>query len=159
MCLDDRAAGEWCKIPYPGHPKGCPNLCSGRDTCPPLAPKFLDVYDAKKPIYVVAQPFDLAAHVARMKAKHPEWSDRQARCVLYWQGGVRKLLRQKALEFKVRMEILRGHPLQIEYCPEAMGVNVIKTAKRMSLPITTHPKELVWKIAMMATLDLGAHEI
>jgi len=53
LCLDARAAGEWCRIPYPGHPKGCPNCDSVRVTCPPNAPKVSDVYDLSKPVYFV----------------------------------------------------------------------------------------------------------
>jgi len=57
--------------------------------------------------------------------------------------------------FKVRLEILQGHPLTLEYCPEAMGINVIKTTKRAGLPISTHPWKTgtVWKIAMLASPD------
>lgn len=77
----------WCKAQYPGHPKGCPNYWGrcfeGGRVEITLADRIVDV---DKSMYIVYNEFDLAAHMARMKAKHPTWSERQLRNVYYWQN-------------------------------------------------------------------------
>ena len=73
-----------CVEPYEAHPKGCPNV--GKcDRCPPEAPLFDRFFDTSKPIYAIVNEFDLGSHVERLRVKHPDWSERQLRCVLYWQ--------------------------------------------------------------------------
>jgi hypothetical protein len=37
IMLDDGEAGKLCRLPYPNHPKGCPNY-GKRALCPPKAP-------------------------------------------------------------------------------------------------------------------------
>ena len=134
-------AREWCKLPYPGHPKGCPNY-GKKLTCPPEAPLIYEHFDLQD-LYLIAVEFDLAKHILYMKEKHPNWTDRQARCVLYWQNGVNKKLKEKCKAF------CQLNPDMITtMCPEAMGVNVITTAKRCGLPIDLKPKNKVYKIAL-----------
>jgi len=135
-------ARDWCKLPYPDHPKGCPNY-GQRATCPPDAPLIYNFVDIGKPIFLIAVGFNLENHVNSMLLKHPDWSNRQAKCVLYWQGSVNKLLKQHIKQF------LWMYPEYITtLCPEAMGVNVIETARRCGLPIKTKPTKNVFKIAL-----------
>jgi predicted metal-binding protein len=135
-------AREWCKLPYPDHPKGCPNY-DKKATCPPKAPLFCDFVEITKPVYMIAVGFDLAQHVDRMKGLHTNWTDRQARCVLYWQGGVNKILRNYCNYF------LKYYPeTVVTTCPEAMGVNVIETARYNGLPVELKPIKNVFKIAL-----------
>ena len=137
----DKQAREWCKLPYPDHPHGCPNYGKKKD-CPPQAPFIESFISLSKPHFFVCQRFDLGSWSKQMKEKHPEWSDRQARCCLYWQGHVRKLLRES-----VKKNLRPG--MIYTLCHEAMGVNVIKTAKRCGLSISVRPKDIVYKIALM----------
>jgi len=123
-----RKTGDWCKLPYPGHAKGCPNY--GRDGCPPDAPFISDIMDLRRPVYVAFSEFNLSAHIFRMQIKHPNWSDRQCRCVLYWQGTSRKQMR-------IRVKIAKffgGGNLVLE-CPEAHGVNVYATCAYSGLKL------------------------
>src|SRR3989344_5459104 len=83
-------ANEWCRLPYPNHKKGCPNY--NKKDCPPKAAFFKNII--KSPFKLVAVNFNLEEHAKRMKEKHHDWSDKQARCVLYWQKGVDKKLKQ-----------------------------------------------------------------
>lgn len=115
--------GEWCKIPYPNHPKGCPKYGNDK-ACPPHAPKLDEFFDLSKPLYFVHSEFNLKAHVERMKQKYKLWSDRQCRCVLYWQGTSRKQLRERAEEAAWSLGTNA-----ITACPEGMGVNVYATAR------------------------------
>ena len=36
----DYRARDWCRLPYPDHPRGCPNF-GRRADCPPMAPLIL----------------------------------------------------------------------------------------------------------------------
>lgn len=131
-----------CVAPYEGHPHGCPNF-SKRPTCPPAAPLWGDVYDLTKPTYAIINQFDLAAHVVRMMADHPNWSYRQASCCLYWQGTARKELHTGIETFKII------HPgYTVEECPEAMGVDVTKTVAQLGIILEWPPRELVYKVAL-----------
>ncbi len=117
--------GDWCRIPYPGHPKGCPNYGDNNHPyCPPTAPRFEDYFDLKCPIYLIYSEFNLGAWVEKMKAKHQKWSDRQCRCVLYWQEGARQKLAEK---YSLAMWEKRCN--RVTACPEAMGLNVYVTAR------------------------------
>jgi predicted metal-binding protein len=135
-------AREWCKLPYPGHPYGCPNY-GHKPSCPPQAPLIHNFINISKPMYLVAVDFDLASHMDSMKSLHPAWSDRQAKCVLYWQPRVNKQLRDVA-----RLTV-GDSGMVYTTCPEAMGVNVIATAQKVGIPIKTQPTDIVYKIALV----------
>ena len=55
VIVNRRAMGEWCQMPYPGHPKGCPNYDTGRPECPPNAPFVWDWIDKDKPQFFVVE--------------------------------------------------------------------------------------------------------
>lgn len=139
-----------CTQPYPNHPKGCPNW-GKRLTCPPAAPVLTEAFDCSKPFYVIWNRFPFGEHVARMKAKHPEWSDRQCRCCLYWQGTARKQLRQQ-----VRLFQQRHLGLQVTYCPEAIGVDVTATMKKIGIELEWPPQQWAYQVALAGTK--GEHD-
>ncbi|RLG17113.1 hypothetical protein DRN62_02100 [Nanoarchaeota archaeon] len=139
----DHRSRAWCRLPYPGHPKGCPNY--GKDeTCPPKAPLLEEI--AEPPFVLVAVKFDLEEHVKRMKERHPNWSDRKARCLLYWQKKVDKRLRE--ICEKVASDMPNA---LILYKPEAHGVHVFETCRRAGLTLERNPKKVVWKVAIIGT--------
>lgn len=137
--VTDLRAREWCKLPYPNHPKGCPNY-GKKTSCPPKAPLFESF--VKAPFTLVGVGFNLAEWAKAMKEKHPKWSDRQARCCLYWQGKVRKKLREVCNRMALDNEL-------IVYAPEAMGVHVFKTCEKVGLKLERNPQDFVWKIAII----------
>ena len=120
---------KWCGLPYPNHKKGCPNYGKA-ERCPPQAPKVNEFFDINRPLYIVHSEFDLTGHSETMKFKHPEWSDRQCRCVLYWQSRSRRHLNTRIglAHFEL------GTNLHTT-CPEAMGVNVYVTARISGLKL------------------------
>lgn len=138
----DYRSREWCKLPYPDHKNGCPNY-GKKAECPPEAPLIKDFIDLTIPHWFIVVKFNILAHIKRMKEKHPMWSDRQAKCVLYWQGTVRKTLRDECLNF------CRSSNRIFTLLPEAMGVQVIQTAKKIGIPIEVKPKEFIHKIALI----------
>ena len=121
-------SSKWCQIPYPNHPKGCPN--HGRKGCPPEADPLCHVLDLTRPMYFVHSEFDLQAHIERMKVAHPQWSEKQLRNVLYWQGTSRKQLRARVAV----AEKEKGTNITL-YCPEAHGVNVYTSARWYGLKL------------------------
>ena len=138
----DLRAREWCKLPYPNHPQGCPNY--GKKTeCPPAAPLVDYYFDLSEPHFFIIQGFNLGAHAFSMKQKHIQWSQRQCKNLLYWQNHVNALLRK-------RTESLIEYEYEIyTLVPEAMGVHVIKTAQNLGIPIQVRPEGIVFKIALL----------
>ena len=109
-----------CRRPYPNHPKGCPNW-EKKKGCPPDT-KSLHRQLHGKDVYAIYNKFDFAAHVERMRKKHPDWSKRQLECCLYWQQTARKQLREEIKKFKEQFP-----EYKIIRTPEACGVNVTAT--------------------------------
>ena len=141
VICDPRARnGVWCTAPYPGHPKGCPNFPKG-------CTRSFDFESERnrRQWYAVVEEFDLIQHAAEMKKKHPDWSDRQCRNPLYWQGGVRKRLREKAYRLDPKL-----HEWGHMYMPitEAHGVNLFETMARVGIILERKPK-IVRKIALI----------
>lgn len=134
-------AREWCLLPYPGHPKGCPNY-GKKWCCPPKAKLLGDWLGDYKKAMLICVEFNLKEHQEKMLERHPHWSLRQARCLLYWQARVNKKLEEATWRFAP--DTLNG----VTYCPEAMGLNVIATAQAAGLPIKTKPDNIIYKISL-----------
>jgi predicted metal-binding protein len=139
----DLSVRDMCFLPYDLHPKGCPNY-GKRPTCPPGAALYREVYDLTQPVYAVVNEFNLGEHVERMRSLHPDWSERQLRCVLYWQAGARKQLKKQI------GEALRDMPYYIaETCPEAMGVNVTQTLHQVGIELEWPPVHIARQVALL----------
>ena len=150
--IDYKCRG-FCKIPYYNHPKGCPSF-GKYEHCPPQAPLIKDVFDFTSEMYFVTEEFDLGAHVDKMKLKHPHWSIRQCRNLLYWQGGVRKRLRTKTEDFIK----YKNNGMIYTLLPEAMGVMVINTAIAVGIPIERTPENKVIKISLVGHPHTNPYE-
>lgn len=144
--LDSRVRGL-CVKPYDGHKKGCPNFNDPKHShrCPPGAPLFDTYFDLNQPVYVVLNEFDLAQHVTRMKLRNPTWTDRQLRCVLYWQQTARKQLSEK---LEAALAILLGY--EATWCPEGMGVNVTATLENAGILLEWPPIRIARQVAFLA---------
>jgi predicted metal-binding protein len=142
---------EWCKLPYPNHPRGCPKY-NHSEECPPKAKHVQEVFDLYQQHWFAVEAFDLSRQTRVMAERHPEWSERQCRCCLYWQGGVRKRLRETCERL---VNELPGFIYTLN--PEAMGVNVFRTAHRHGLMIRKNP-EIVHKIALIGRTILKTRE-
>lgn len=141
----DYSARVACTRAYPGHPHGCPNY-GKRPTCPPAAPLFEDAFDISKPIYAVWNFFDFERHVARMRYRHPAWSQRQCECCLWWQGTARAALRRRIMHF--RRMITEAPYMTVTECPEAMGVNVTATMAQAGEVLEWPPKKYAVQVAL-----------
>ncbi len=138
----DHSVRGLCSHPYPLHPKGCPNF-GKRDLCPPGAPLIESVFDLSKFVYAIWNIFDFGAHVQKMKAVHPDWSQRQSECCLYWQGGARKSLRDE-----ISFWSLSGEWNAVLTCPEACGVNITETMKSIKEILEWPPVSKTYQVAI-----------
>lgn len=127
-----------CQLPYPNHPKGCPNY-NKKNSCPPNC----QIFNLQPPYYAIINEFDLASHVARMYELHPKWTERQAYCCLYWQPKARKKLKEEIILFK------RQNPaLSVNTCPEGGGVNVTETLALAGVTLEWPPLSVVRQVAI-----------
>lgn len=133
---------SFCKLPYAGHPRGCPNF-NRRAICPPQAPRFDKLVDIEKPVYCIVNRFDLHIHAKIMKRRHPEWSEAQIYCCLYWQGKARKQLRLRVESF---LKDNPGHTAL--YCPEGSAVDVVATVAQFGLELEWPARQYAYQIAM-----------
>jgi len=132
-----------CRHPYPGHPRGYPNW-GMRSACPPQSKKIESVIDFNFPIYCVFNCYNIEAHAKRMWERHPHWSERQAYCLLYWQGRA-----QKQLRIKVEMLIDEYQEAIPIYCPEGMGVNVTKIMEDFGFHLEWPPRKIAFQVALV----------
>lgn len=117
---------DWCGLPYPRHPKGCPNFQKPERKRCPYNTVYIEKYlDKKKPLYLVRSDFNLSAYVKIMRDKHPTWTERQLRNVLYWQQGPKGVLKRRAMELAHKV----GANLVVT-AGEAVGINLYATCAR-----------------------------
>lgn len=140
----DLSVRRLCTRPYEGHPKGCPNFNSS-PRCPPKVPTLDQVFDMRGPFWAVCSSFPLGEHVASMRARHPEWSQRQLSCVLYWQGTARKRLRAEIAAFRA---CLPSTTWIVETTPEAMGCDVTITLRSAGVVLPWPPGDVVTHVAL-----------
>jgi len=145
--VTSKDTGKWCLLPYPGHPRGCPNY-GKKEHCPPRAPAIENYFNTARPLFFVHSEFDLEKHVSKMRDKHPKWSGRQLKCVLYWQGTSRKQLKERTKE---AAHIFGTNAFT--FIPEAMGLNVYVTARINGLKLErTRSLKICRHVALIGTL-------
>ena len=109
-----------CKIPFYGHPHGCPNY-GKKESCPPNQPLIDRVLDLSHEVYVIYTKFRVGEFAERMRIMHPEWEHqpRQLYNPRRWQPIIRKEHRLEVNRF------LTEHPgLTYTTYSEAHGVNL-----------------------------------
>jgi len=144
----DKSVRGLCRRPYPNHPKGCPNY-GKRSTCPPQVKLIDEIFDANKGFWIVWVDFDFASHCNNMKTKHPNWTQRQIECCLYWQGTAKKKLKEELQDVMYYLEGSENWELVNNLVPEAMGVNVTATMKNIGVELEWPPKKIVRKVALL----------
>jgi len=144
LVIEYKAHGYWCQLPYPGHPKGCPNF-NKKEGCPPNVELFLETY--QPPYYLITEIFDIESHIKKMKTRHPEWSERQCRNLLYWQKSVNKKLKDKSKRY---LSSLDDDSMELIEIPEATGINIFQTCNNVGITIEKNPRKQVIKIMLIA---------
>lgn len=138
---------KWCVMPYPRHPKGCPRF-GKKEECPPRSKIVNEIFDLSKPMYIIGFRFNINKHMAKLKKRHPNWSDSQLRCILYWQPKVRKKLKLIIEQFKEK------YPnLEVDIKPEAKAVDVTATMKSVGIILDwSSNAKYVWQVAIAGEL-------
>jgi hypothetical protein len=142
LVFDKNSIGPWCKLPYPGHPKGCVNF-DKRIGCPPKSEFFQNIITA--PFFLAAQKFVIASYSEKIKNKIPNWTDRQASCLKYYQKSVSKKIKEEAKTF---IESKKQNLILIER-PEANGIDIFNTCKNIGIFLDRNPKKIMWKIMLI----------
>lgn len=149
----DHSVRKLCCKPYPGRPRGCPNYNKKSD-CPPQARLIEDTIALGRDMWLVWNKFAIGEHAKRMWGKHPNWSERQAHCLLYWQGTARKAL--CAAVDRIMIEEINfmtgpcGPRLITLYCPEARGVNITETMRRAAgIELEWPPRKFAYQVALI----------
>ena len=151
----------WCRLPYPNHPKGCPNF-NKNPLCPPKAEYLENIINNYNFFYLVYASFDLRRHRNRMLLLHPKWSDRQANCLLYWQGSVKKSLKEyikkiflKNKEKKIYI-FASGSGFKDKffkqskiYSMEAAGIDVFNILKNNHIDFELKPKNRILLVTLL----------
>ena len=138
----DKIPGDLCRMPYPGHPRGCPNY-GKRPSCPPRARMLHEII--RPPIWAVWNDFPIGDHARRMWRLHPDWTERQAYCCLYWQGGARAQLKSRLEEMLVEGPSGR----MVIRCPEACGVDVTATMATVCVHLEWPPRVVARQVALV----------
>jgi len=142
-----------CCKRYAGHPYGCPNF-GKRPDCPPDAPLLPEFFDTTHPFWALWVDFDLEQWVATMQAGHPGWSYGQCANLRYWQPKARKFLREHAEKWAANYsarwkDLTCEQGFELASNPEAMGIDVTSTMKRIGVHLEWPPKKIVRKIYLL----------
>ena len=141
LTIDFRAM-SWCKLSYLDHPNGCPMYNKNQD-CPPNAPLLHEFINFNKDYWLFIAKFNLKKQINKMKQKHSEWSDKKCGCSRYWQGTIHKRLRYSISHMPEFFDLIYTTK------PEAMGLNVFATLRKMNIQIKKNPDEYIYKVALV----------
>lgn len=97
----------WCQLPYPDHPKGCPNF--GKKDCSPNVPIMWDLPTKYDKYELRVLEFNLEEYAIQRRAQYEKEgkvkSEKQLRCSRYWQGTL-KLAKERGFKISISMEPL-----------------------------------------------------
>lgn len=143
--------GQWCQLPYSEHKKGCPNYGKGL-LCPPKSPFYRDIVKNWQCFSVVYAVIDLKGYKDEMRISHPNWSEKQLSCVLYWQRRVKVKLRSevdKICNIGNDLVLGCGSGFGDCYSMESVGINVIQTLKNNNIEIDVKPINRVVLVSLI----------
>jgi predicted metal-binding protein len=141
----DKRVIELCKKPYGCNKHGCINW-DHKKGCPPNIETVEKILDLSKPILVVWNVYPYGENADRLQSIHPEWSRKQCECSRYWQGTARKQLKEKVKIFNIIFP-----DLYVLWTPEATGVHVHKTMKRIGIKLEWPPKKFAHTVVLAGT--------
>jgi predicted metal-binding protein len=139
--------GDWCKLSYPEHPKGCPNYGKS-ETCPPNAPFLKEKLKQYEKFTLYYIRINYKGYIEYKLKQHPDWTLRNCRNVNRWQSSAKKYLRE-SIPIEIRespnyfilwsgsgskksknQKIKKESP---KYAMESVGINVMSTFKQLGL--------------------------
>lgn len=143
---------EFCKRAYPKHKNGCPNY-NKNPLCPPQAPYRKDILKKHSNFILVWANFDFKSYKEKMKENHQTWSEKQITCVLYWQGSLKKIIKDYIVKNLQYNELFGcGSGFLDSQSMESAGINVFSTLKLNKIDYEIKPVD---KIVLVALLCLN----
>jgi hypothetical protein len=137
---------DWCRLPYPKHPKGCPNYDGAKRglrgirpdlrprmirECPPTDITINHVFDLSRPVSIIYNVYEVGKDAEQRRLHNPRlttpggWYN-----IRYWQDRARAELYAEAAKF------LDAHPDTIvDLCPETHGVNFTKLMRKIGIKL------------------------
>ncbi len=154
---------DLCYRSYPNHSKGCPNI----DKCYHLnIPNFeiLLEYGKFNHFYLVYAKFDFKKYKELRKSEHPNWTENQVKCVLYWQNSVKKQLIDyiNVINFINKKAYILGcgSGMKFKKLPnyqkrvasmEHVCINVFSTMKLNGIKLEIIPKKIIYLICLICS--------
>jgi len=150
---NEEIRNKLCQLPYPGHKKGCPNYGKS-ENCPPDIPIRTDIFKLYSQFILVVAKFHFQIYCMEMKSVHSDWSERRIKNVLYWQGQLKKLMRNYIQKLSIQFgkpDELFGAGSGFWNYPsmEAVGINVFATLKRNNISFEIRPETIVTMVALL----------
>ena len=149
---------DLCHRSYSNHKKGCPNI----DKCYHLnIPNFeiISEYGKYNHFYLIYAKFDFKQYKDLRKKEHSNWSEKQIKCVLYWQKSVKKILS----EFINQQDLSNhgyilgcGTGLKIKNqdrvgSMENSCINVFSTCKLNGIKLEINPKNNIYLVCLLCS--------
>ncbi|MFX0134269.1 MAG: DUF2284 domain-containing protein [Candidatus Hodarchaeota archaeon] len=153
----------WCQLPYPNHPAGCPNY-NKNPLCPPNSEYINNILNIYSNFYLIYAKFDLKSQRERMLSKYSDWTYRKANCLLYWQGSVKKALKEYIQEIYKKNNVDKifllscGSGFNINnlnqktiYSMEAAGIDVFATLRNNNISFELKPMNKVLMVTLLCS--------
>jgi predicted metal-binding protein len=154
----------------PSHPHGCPNFIQRNPLCPPIVSLRSDILEKYNRFTLVYAVFDFQKYKQLMyenaRKEERRITDKQVKCVLYWQGQLKKVLKEY-----IQLNFYKGkEPLfdemfgagsgfkfykkdtgNIVESPsmEAVGIRVFTTLKRNKISYEIKPKNKILMVTLL----------
>lgn len=143
IIYDSRAKdGTWCNMHYPNHKHGCPQY-------PPCIDERIDWYEIRRNRYrwyAFVRRFSINEHATLMKDKNKKLTDKQRRCVLYYQRGINKTIKDSMLKW---FNIKDFDKVLLLDRPEANGINMYSTMSKHGLNLKANYDDIICKIMII----------
>lgn len=147
---------DLCSRPYYNHPKGCPNIGKCEQLDVPIFNNLMKQTIYRYYFYLVYVKFDFKRYIELRKQEHQGWSDKQVKCVLYWQNSVKSLLVKYINNLDLdRSYILGcGSGMKLDYqkrvgSMENACINVFSTMRLNGIKMEVKPKNVIYLVCLI----------
>lgn len=97
---------------------------------------------------LIIAKFDFEKYIHLMQQKNPNWSQKQIRCVLYWQSQIKKILKKEIQKYHPDLVLSCGSGIGT-YSMEAVGIDVMNSLKKLNFPIEIKPQHYVHLVCLI----------
>ncbi len=165
---------RWCQLPYKNHKNGCPNY-NKNPLCPPNSPDFKINIHNYNYFYLIYAIFNFKKYKELRKLENPDRTNAQINCVLYWQGSIKKMLKDN-----IRYIFINNHIIAVQnnfyllgcgsgfndkllkkyqykiYSMESVGIDVFKTLMANGIDYELKPKNKILLVCLLCSkIDLN----